>query len=113
MISVLLPTSHYASQWPTEGVVKTVEEVTRLGTVYAESKDSAVLLDLCRCFHPYLMKYLVMICRGHVPVKGVGKNAFKVNSDVEPFLRFFLPKGEELNKGTTLRVVMIRITKTR
>ena len=23
-----------------------------------------------RCFHPYLLKYLTMICRGHVPILG-------------------------------------------
>jgi hypothetical protein len=86
-------------------VIKPLEEVTDLGRRYAESKDPTLLLELCQCFHPYLMKYLVMICRGHTPVIGVGKNAFHVNSDVEPFIRYFLPKGEKLNKVTMSKVV--------
>ena len=43
-----------------------------VGRQYAASRDQDLLLEICRCFHPYLMKYLVMICRGHLPVIGVG-----------------------------------------
>jgi hypothetical protein len=46
-----------------------------------------------------------MICRGHVPVTGVGKHPSWVNSDVAPFIRYFLPKGEQLNKQTASKVV--------
>jgi hypothetical protein len=41
--------------------------------------------------HGYLNKYLVMICRGHVPLwKGM-------NSDSAKFLAYFLPKGGKLD----------------
>jgi hypothetical protein len=55
---------------------------------------------MCQCFHPYLMKYLVMICRGHVPILGMGpKSSFgNVNSDVKKFLYYFLPKGQALTR---------------
>lgn len=52
-----------------------------------------------------LKRLLVMILRGHVPVKGVGFGKSHVNKDVEPFLRFFLPKGTALNKHTLREVV--------
>lgn len=51
------------------------------------------------------MKYVVMICRGHIPIIGVGKSALKVNRDVEPFIRYFLPKGEVLNRANMSKVV--------
>ena len=55
----------------------------------------------CQCFHPYLMKYLVMICRGHVPVIGPkGDRGAPVNKDIKPFLLYFLPKGSSLNWHT-------------
>jgi hypothetical protein len=56
--------------------------------------------NLYQCFHPYLMKYLVMICRGHVPKAGHGSNPFFTNKDVLPFLMFFLPKGQKPVHGT-------------
>ena len=55
----------------------------------------AALLELCQCFHGYLMKYLVMICRGHVPMWGN-----RINRDVEPFIKYFLPKGAPVNQST-------------
>ncbi len=50
-------------------VIKSLPELTDLGRRYAElpaavPEKEALLLELCQCFHPYLMKYLVMICRG-------------------------------------------------
>jgi hypothetical protein len=39
------------------------------------------------------MKYLIMICRGHVPIIGVGKRHGEVNSDVKRFILYFLPKN--------------------
>jgi hypothetical protein len=101
------PDLHYASQWPIDSseAVKPLEELTELGRRYAESKNSDILLEICRCFHPYLMKYLVMICRGHVPTIGVGKHPLYINKDVKPFIRYFLPKGEDPNKVNLARVV--------
>jgi hypothetical protein len=49
-----------------------------------------------------LLKYLVMICRGHVPTRGVGPQKTKVNKDIEPFLKLFLPKGLKLNKANMM-----------
>src|ERR1035437_6930759 len=51
------------------------------------------------------MKYLVMICQGHVAILGIGKNPHRINPDVEPFIRYFLPKGERLNWRTVMKVV--------
>ena len=64
-------------------------------TLAAGAEKEQALLDLCRCFHPYLMKYLVMICRGHVPVY-----AGRVNQDAKNFIRYFLPRGSALNAAT-------------
>jgi len=69
MKQITLPANHYAAGWKTEGVVKPLAEITDLGRRYAElpsdsAEKEALLLELCKCFHPYLMKYLVMICRG-------------------------------------------------
>jgi len=76
-----------------------------VGRRYANSKDPALLQELCQCFHPYLIKYLVMICRGHIPIVGVGKSALKINRDVEPFIRYFLPKGAKPNRASLSKVV--------
>ena len=38
-----------------------------------------------------------MICRGHVPVVGKGIPSERINKDVQPFLRYFLPKGQKLD----------------
>jgi hypothetical protein len=53
------------------------------------------------------MKYLVMICRGHVPILGIGpKSTFgNVNSDVKKFLYYFLPKGQTLTRQSLNPVV--------
>ena len=68
MKSITLPSSHYASGWKIDVALRPLEEITALGCRYAELGESAekedLLLELCQCFHPYLMKYLVMICRG-------------------------------------------------
>ena len=103
--------NHYAAGWKTEGVVRPLEEINRLGREYVDMPEGCererLLLDLCQAFHPYLMKYLVMICQGHVPVVGVGamKERLRVNKDVEPFIRYFLPKGTPVNKSTLLTAV--------
>ena len=58
-----LPAEHYAAGWSTE-TVRSHGEINALGKRYAEKHDRDALLELCQAFHPYLMKYLVMICRG-------------------------------------------------
>lgn len=107
MKPVKLPSDHYASGWKTEGVVKSLEELTDLGRRYASlsaeaSEKQSLLLDICQSFHPYLMKYLDVICSGHVPVVGHGLKKFNVNADVKPFLMYFLAKGKTLNLQTML-----------
>src|SRR3954451_4110916 len=77
--------------WKTEGAIKPLVEITDLGRRYAElpsesAEKEALLLELCQCFHPYLMKYLVMICRGHVPMIGRGDQGAPINKDIKPFL---------------------------
>jgi len=102
---------HYAASWKTVGVIKPISEVTELGRRYAELPNETpekedLLLELCQCFHPYLMKYLVMICRGQVPVWGTtGDTIAPVNKDVKPFLLYFLPKGQSLNWRTMNAIV--------
>jgi len=60
------PASHYAADWDTEKF-NSLKDVNALGREYAQTHNEDLLLELCRSFHPYLMKYLGMICRGHVP----------------------------------------------
>jgi hypothetical protein len=57
------------------------------------------------------MKYLSMICRGHMPTWGVDKETKCrpaspgwTNSDTKGFLYFFMPKGGELNRATCARI---------
>ena len=103
-----MPSGHYAAAWKTDGVVKPVIEVNDLGLRYASLADGRekedLLLEICQCFHPYLMKYLVMICRGRVPIMGHGPNPAYTNKDVKPFLLFFLRKGEKPNRETLRNV---------
>ena len=99
---VLIPANHYAAGWKIEGAIKPLPEVTDIGRRFAQlpaesPEKQALLLELCQCFHPYLMKYLVMICRGHVPVIGVGDVALRINKDIKPFLLLFLPQGLTLD----------------
>ena len=104
MKSTALPPDHYAAGWNT-GELRSHAEINSLGKRYAETHDQEALLELCKSFHPYLMKYLVMICRGHVPVAGVGANPYLVNRDTKPFLKLFLPKGQSLNRRTMSNIV--------
>ena len=96
---------------------KSLPEINDLGRRYAElpaeiegisnPAKQDLLLELCQCFHPYLMKYLVMICRGHVPILGIGpKSTFgNVNSDIKKFLYYFLPKDQTMTRQSLNPVV--------
>src|ERR1017187_6513455 len=107
MKSITLPSTHYAAQWKTEGMIKSLPEINDLGRRYAElpaemagisnPAKQDLLLELCQCFHLYLMKYLVMICRGHVPISGIGpKSQFgNVNSDVKEFPLLLSAQGPD------------------
>ena len=71
----------------------------------ASAEKEGILLELCQCFHPYVMKYLVMICRGHVPTRMSNTLAMRINKDIKPFLLYFLPRGQDLNWHTMNRIV--------
>jgi len=81
-------------------VIKSLGEIDELGRRYAEGQDQDALLELCRAFHPYLMKYLVMVCRGHLPIYGVNQHGYRVNRDVEQFIRYFMPRGESFTAAS-------------
>ena len=95
MKSYTLPSNHYAASWKIDDESQfKPAEVTELGRQYVQAEGQAkedLLLRLCRLFHGYLMKYLVMICQGHVPT---WKN--RLNSDTFKFLSYFLPKDFKL-----------------
>ena len=119
MKAITLAAGHYAAAWKTDEVPRPLREVDDLGRRYAilpaeiEDGDRSIsnpakedlLLELCQCFHPYLMKYLVMIRCGHVPVVGVGKERNHISKDVVPFLIYFLPKGKKLDRVTAHGIV--------
>jgi hypothetical protein len=115
MKPVTLRKTHYAAEWKMEGVVKSLPELDDLGRRYAElpaeregisnRAKQDLLLELCQSFHPYLMKYLVMICRGHVPLIGIGRERSQISKDVVPFLLYFLPKGKKLDRVSASIVV--------
>jgi len=98
MQQACLSKNHYAFHWPT-GRIRPVSEVNQLGIEYASLPDGKQkeekLLELCRCFHGYLMKYLNMILRGHLP-----KYENRVNRDAVNMLRYFIPRGKPVNEGT-------------
>src|ERR1700730_6243686 len=100
MKSITLSNTHYAAHWKTEGIVKSLPEINDLGRRYAElpaeiegisnrAKED-LMLELCQCFHPYLMKYLVMICRGHVPIVGRGPHTAPPPNTTKQHLLSFL-----------------------
>jgi len=105
MKSVLLPASHYASGW--ESKVLSLDETNRLGSEYALLEEGAEkrakFLEIVQAFHGYLMKYLLMICRGHMPVSFDGMSKV-VNADTKQFIQYFVPKGTKMSKATTLQV---------
>lgn len=53
MKSITLPAEHYAAAWKSE--IRPHAEINALGKRYAETHDQDVLLELCQCFHGYLM----------------------------------------------------------
>lgn len=70
------------------------------GRMIPNSVKQDKLLELCRCSHGYLMKYLVMIRHGHVPVFGAN-----INKDIKTFIQYFLPRGAALSRVTVSKAV--------
>jgi hypothetical protein len=110
MKSISLPTRHYAADWPTDSL-RTTAEISDLARRYKVISDGPekerLLLDLCQSFHVYLIKYLRMICLGHVPIVGigVGRDRACINSDAKAFLKLPLPRNETLDRPTASRTV--------
>ena len=85
---------HYAAKWPLPAECDHYDRkaVNILGLAFAgmepgPDKDAAGL-ELVKCFHPYLMKYLFMICRGHLPDMHSA-----MGRDCAEFLRLGIKKG--------------------
>lgn len=83
-----LSPSHYAHGWriASSENLNDREAVNRLAIEYASLPDGAEkeakCLEIVQCFHGYLMKYLHMIVRGHLPSlkTPAGKDAAKLLS---------------------------------
>ncbi len=93
-----LSSKHYAYNWPVDKIYP-VSEVNQLGMEYSllpsGTEKEAKLLDLIQRFHNYLMKYVTMIKEGHLP-----QWQGKVSRDTENMLRYFVPRGQPVNKAT-------------
>ena len=88
-----LPSTHYAARWSTDQI-NSNEQVTEKGRRYAALAEGPereqLLLELLQSFHNYLIKYVAMILRGHVPVYHG-----RANPDTVALLKFFLPGGQQ------------------
>ena len=96
-----LSSKHYASKWkiPAEGELNDRETVNKLAIAYATSPDGPEREEKClaivQCFHGYIMKYLNMIVRGHLPSlkTPAGKEASKMLSTL-------VPRGKKATRET-------------
>lgn len=95
----VLDSKHYAASWPIpkENEFNDLAVVNQAGINYALTPDGpereAQLLVILKYFHGYLYKYVDMIVRGHLP-------SHKYNGDTKALLRYFLPKGQTINRLT-------------
>lgn len=106
--SANLSSEHFAHSWPipVKGEFHSFEETNALGIQYATTPDGsqkeAVMLELTKYFHGYIMKYLNMIVRGHLPPLGspAGIEAVK-------FLKLLSPGGTSSSSafGETCRTL--------
>lgn len=71
--SATLSSDHFASKWviPSKEDFHGYEDTNALGITYANLPDGSqkenLMLELTQCFHGYIMKYLNMIVKGHLP----------------------------------------------
>lgn len=106
MRSITLSPSHYAAKWPIDDVRKPAE-ITQLGVELASfPKDHPArqdkMLEILRCFNPYLQKYLAMILQGKLPMQRRGADGqfkYAINADTHAFLSCFLPKEKANDRG--------------
>jgi hypothetical protein len=75
MAYLQLPSSHYASGWGEDREIRDFATVTNLGVKYIDETDPQVkqdlLLELVRCFHSYIFKYVTGIVSGALPKHGL------------------------------------------
>jgi hypothetical protein len=105
-----LSSDHYATKWkmPTEENLNDRLTVNALGIKYARLKNGpekeATLLEIIQCFHGYLIKYLNMIVRGHLPpLKS------PAGRDAAHFLKTLVPKGASEHHG---RLTLVNVCRT-
>lgn len=95
-----LSSEHFASKWevPAKEDFHGYEDTNILGIKYATLLDGTekeeLLLELTRCFHGYLMKYLNMVVRGHLPPSGSSAHRESVK-----FLNLLSSSGEKSNSA--------------
>ena len=101
MKTASLSPAHYAAGWRNE-IPLALEDADRLGREFAlapiGAEKEGKFLEIAQFFHGYVMKYLTMICQGHMPqllAPGAGK---VFNADSVKFIQYFLPKGCKLTK---------------
>lgn len=90
--SANLSCDHFASKWtiPTKVDFYDYETTNALGIKYANLPDGtekeALMLELVRCFHGYLMKFLNMVVNGHFPPinSAAGSEAIKFLNLLSP-----------------------------
>lgn len=101
-----LDSHHYAAEWtlPKSNEMNSLSIVNQAGIDYAISIDGLEkedkLLNLLKCFHPYIMKYVDLIVRHHKSTYKQGKN-----SDTKAFLRYFISKEDINNKNATDKAI--------
>jgi hypothetical protein len=102
MRSITLSQLHYAARWP-DAVVRTPDELTQLGARFVDAPEGdekeRLLLEILQCFHGYLLKYVSMILRGHLPLQRSGRTK-EVNKDTHLLLRCFVPREQAANRAT-------------
>lgn len=93
--SANLSSAHFAHAWPVpvKGEFRSFEETNELGIKYAITPDGAckqdIMLELTRYFHGYIMKYLNMIVRGHLPPANSSSGGESIK-----FLKLLAPSGK-------------------
>ncbi len=103
MLRYALSPSHYAFNWSSDQNQFSPDEITKLGRLYHDLPDGPareeVFLQIVQAFHNYIVKYVDMICRGHLATF-----KWQPNRDSASFLSYFLAPGETPNKTTLFRI---------
>src|SRR5947209_5871549 len=101
MRSMYLSAAHYAADWPS-ATLRSTAELTELGCQMAALPEGPLkedkLLEILQCLTPYLLKYVAMILRGHIPLQRHGKSR-DINKDTHLLLQCFIPRDKALKQG--------------